>query len=426
MGNKQGYLLPVVIDPEEYVCVIIKAPKDDNHLAALWGQLTELGYWQTWERDPDHLGTQAAQVWRNVYYTTRELYDSTGGACVFCCDDELDLLRELLECCSRQQQSVNVTLLSFRTDTVNNYWSDPSSIHYDAPDTDFDSSSGDTPEQAAQRTAALCFAITQYVDSLIQQSRQRAVGLGLVAAGAALIVNPFAAALVAMVTDAALIGFDAGVWSNEEAIQKVRCCMYDSLAGAALSYANFVASVDDCGFTPLSAESQLAYIVNVSNVDRANFLEFVRLLGTGMTAGVAGDDCTCGPEPIECNSGTSIGTIIVNTTDTSPSVTVVGADFTYPSGFAPYEAGDYWIYDHGSETYWFRLFGQVATLSEVWFEVYLDDILQDTAYLPNTNGQATENIQFPLYGYPGRYIKLRVASGTLLMFQFGPEECDEA
>lgn len=76
-----GYKLPEVIEPDENCCICIPIPNDFNHKMAFLGQLDELGYWWTWERDPDKKGREAAAVWRKIVECIREEMDMSGCGC---------------------------------------------------------------------------------------------------------------------------------------------------------------------------------------------------------------------------------------------------------------------------------------------------------------------------------------------------------
>ena len=65
-GKDGGWILPQTIDPDR-VCVQLNIPNDPDHIAAFWGALWELTYWNKWQRDPDHKGTEVAQVWKDVW-----------------------------------------------------------------------------------------------------------------------------------------------------------------------------------------------------------------------------------------------------------------------------------------------------------------------------------------------------------------------
>jgi hypothetical protein len=69
-GKNKGYLLPEVINPDR-VCIQINVPNDFNHLMAFWGQMWELTYWNTWQRDDEKQGKDAAAVWLDVYKQAR-------------------------------------------------------------------------------------------------------------------------------------------------------------------------------------------------------------------------------------------------------------------------------------------------------------------------------------------------------------------
>jgi len=63
----QGFALPAVVNPADSVCIQIPVPNDPGHIAAFIGVLYDLTLWTSWQRDPDHLGVQAAQVWKQIW-----------------------------------------------------------------------------------------------------------------------------------------------------------------------------------------------------------------------------------------------------------------------------------------------------------------------------------------------------------------------
>lgn len=82
--NSPGYLLPENPQPDENICVCVPVPKDERHIQAFLGQLVQLGYWYTWERDDDKTGTLAARAWRDIYQCVSEEINcimSTGCGC---------------------------------------------------------------------------------------------------------------------------------------------------------------------------------------------------------------------------------------------------------------------------------------------------------------------------------------------------------
>ncbi len=69
-----GWILPAQIDPDR-VCVRLYVPNDPDHLAAFWGTLWDLTYWNNWHRDAAKTGTQVAAVWKDVWFQARLLND---------------------------------------------------------------------------------------------------------------------------------------------------------------------------------------------------------------------------------------------------------------------------------------------------------------------------------------------------------------
>lgn len=77
-GKDGGWILPTVIDPER-VCVKLFIPNDPAHLAAFWGALWNLTYWNQWQRDDLKLGTQVAAVWKDVWLSAVALNTGMEG-----------------------------------------------------------------------------------------------------------------------------------------------------------------------------------------------------------------------------------------------------------------------------------------------------------------------------------------------------------
>lgn len=87
----KDWLLPLVIDPAETVCVTILVPKDDNHIMAFFGALQELGYSYNWEWDGLKSGLAVARVWERQIDIAAEQV-RIGVNCMVDCDDIEDCL----------------------------------------------------------------------------------------------------------------------------------------------------------------------------------------------------------------------------------------------------------------------------------------------------------------------------------------------
>lgn len=77
-GKDGGFPLPSVVDPDR-VCVRLNIPNDPDHIAAFWGCLWLLTYWNQWHRDGAHTGTQVAAVWKDVWFEARNLNQHLDG-----------------------------------------------------------------------------------------------------------------------------------------------------------------------------------------------------------------------------------------------------------------------------------------------------------------------------------------------------------
>jgi len=87
--NSPGYLLPEVLQPDENICICVPVPKDWGHIRAFLGQIVQLGYWYTWERDAGHNARLAAEPWRDIYQCINEEVNCIMSTGCGCSDDTL-------------------------------------------------------------------------------------------------------------------------------------------------------------------------------------------------------------------------------------------------------------------------------------------------------------------------------------------------
>lgn len=79
MPNKDGgWVLPEIVDPER-VCVQLYIPNDFHHRSAFWGALYELTRWYNWQRDDEHTGILAANVWKEVWRQANDAFYAGQG-----------------------------------------------------------------------------------------------------------------------------------------------------------------------------------------------------------------------------------------------------------------------------------------------------------------------------------------------------------
>ena len=80
MTQNNGYLLPDVADAPR-LCFTVSVPNTREHIAAFMGQLSALGYWYNWERDPTHFAREVSKVWFNIYRQVSEQYEGGNTSC---------------------------------------------------------------------------------------------------------------------------------------------------------------------------------------------------------------------------------------------------------------------------------------------------------------------------------------------------------
>ena len=166
----------------------------------------------------------------------------------------------------------------------------------DRPDTFFDEDSGDSGDEIARRQVALCWAVFDYIVTVVEKGIFNAFisdSTTIVATGViAFLVNPLAGLLYAFASEIAedLIN---KVANNPSAIEDVACCMLEALQGVAITEGAFTASLDGCGFALLSDEAFVADAVKIGLAETGNFLAFVAVLGGYMNVTDILSECPC-------------------------------------------------------------------------------------------------------------------------------------
>lgn len=252
--------------------------------------------------------------WRAITYDWNDFIQYTGRECVVCLTDfqiawllsnaqymgwltrwsncpctpeelqamQAELEYQLMSCLDlfpykidyNYQQAVNAQLQTF-----NDAWDgvNPSSVNPNTPD-DFYSGDG-----SDDRVDALCTACYVYIYSYSQNwvsIAQTTLGIVAVvglAASISIVGGIIASVLVGglfLITQTAL---DA--MQDTDALDNVVCCMRDALDGQAITFANFEAALDSCGFTVGSNEAIIRDII-ASDLDKFdNWLSFINNLG---------------------------------------------------------------------------------------------------------------------------------------------------
>lgn len=61
------WVLPVVVNPPDRLCITIPVPNDRQHIGAFWGALYNLTSARFWQDDLDHTALLVAKVWQDIY-----------------------------------------------------------------------------------------------------------------------------------------------------------------------------------------------------------------------------------------------------------------------------------------------------------------------------------------------------------------------
>jgi hypothetical protein len=194
-----------------------------------------------------------------------------------------------------------------------------------APDVNFDSASDDTGDDASYRELALCqssFDIINFVCDWVIDSREvvadslsiafsAIVGVGSVPFGP---VAAIAGALAVAAIDLAFVAFKAvssTVLGDQDARDNVACCLYNTLAGTAISQANFELGLNACSFNAGSYEDQIAGAIRELLKDEGFYAAFIDFISTNFALAADGDlsncPCTCPALRFNKYNGTPVG-----------------------------------------------------------------------------------------------------------------------
>lgn len=76
-----GYRLPAEIEPEGVVCIRAYVPDAPEYIAAFWGSYAYLTKWLAWERNDSKDAKIAAELWRQLFYRSRDEFECNDGEC---------------------------------------------------------------------------------------------------------------------------------------------------------------------------------------------------------------------------------------------------------------------------------------------------------------------------------------------------------
>ena len=82
--REKKWLVPIVVDPPDTICVQVEVPNEMRHIAAFWGALEQLSKAYNWE-DSYADGSLAAYVWQPLIAQAAQLV-RTGEPCMDCID----------------------------------------------------------------------------------------------------------------------------------------------------------------------------------------------------------------------------------------------------------------------------------------------------------------------------------------------------
>lgn len=173
------------------------------------------------------------------------------------------------------------------------------------PDTAFDLDSADVGDDKVQRENALCLAVQDYVNTVLDDSVKVGSVLGLdFAIGVSPVVygiNPIAGIIFFGAISALTVGF-AQIANDVSIREEIICCMLEGMKGEVGNVANFQTSLDNCGFDTLSGQELMRVVVAQGLADTTNWFGFIRTLGSYFAfAGIDPVFCFCTDEAFFCN-----------------------------------------------------------------------------------------------------------------------------
>lgn len=272
------YVIPNDLFPEGICCVSVPVPDDPQWRAQFLGALWRLSLQTHYERDANQSGKVVAARWRDVYSDVR---DNMG-----ICTPSDNIMRVAINTNLRLQMQIEFAANGL------------AGLAPTRPDTFWDADSGDAGDEIQQRENALCNACLDYINTVAEDLVAKIEAASLFALP---IITPIVMA-IAPVAGAVFVGalsvlelLTILAINDDEIRRKVACCMYDNLAGVALTEASFNTSLTGCGFAALSDEEIVREMLEAGVNDRGNYLSFVNVLGSHFALVGAGDlDCVCG------------------------------------------------------------------------------------------------------------------------------------
>lgn len=250
-------------------------------------------------------GTEAEK--ESAIQQVRELLDNMACSCGTPCDCGLTI-----QINATLAAQLELTLELLDDGTVE-------SFAPDAPDTTWDTDSGDaTQAEIDRRTAALCWAIAQFVAEVLRQAGAQvgiATSIAEIMAGILVFISPPAGLIIFAINVLTNVFFQALIEDNT-AISKVICCMHDGLTGEAVNFENFRTALDECDFDFGTNEAQLAGVMAQLMASEGNYRVFTRFVGKAFT--MMEDDfdvATCICEECWTESGTCADKQCIETLD---------------------------------------------------------------------------------------------------------------
>lgn len=281
-GKDGGWPLPETINPENEICVTLNIPDEPRYIAAFWGALYELTYWNNWQRDPSHKGAQVAAVWKSIWL----YYSGIQGDCeAMCCCPE-PLKRVLPD--GTVQTSTDGGLTWQNTPSA-----DPRETSIQFPPLEGEDGTTKACKAAENIVGVFQANVEQFIDDLGVLTSIAAVAAAvtsvivIVLSGGTLLpaVTALAAALVRAGASGLTAAFTSEVWERLNC--NIYCVMGENGRLELSDLAAIKAKIDE-DESGIAAEI-LKHLIDNYGIVGMNNLTTLQGTGTGVTCG----DCNC-------------------------------------------------------------------------------------------------------------------------------------
>lgn len=295
--RERGYNLPDPVDNGTRICVTMEIPNDPEYKNAVYAQLSLLGRWWNWKRDPSLSAKDVAELMRRQILDTL-VFDECGATPMTCEDVEncLETSGTIAGINTNLSNSDYLQKSIGNQSRADKYTGTNQSIYPTAPN----SASQNNQDSIDRLCYAVDFFVREYVEAkksvlnlaifgsylnvgLTALLSTSLGGLGFIVGGSAITAEVFSIALLQEALDAL---------SDETAVDDVICCILDYLNLKKLSETTFNNALDNNCHTGGSNADIVRQLLVADRKNITGYLYFVECVGRLATlTGIV--DCGC-------------------------------------------------------------------------------------------------------------------------------------